>query len=506
VSQDPVALLQRNKKLVDEHERQIRRLEATIDDLRSRTRWYENSRSWKLTAPLRVATRIGKALTVERSRIASIVSQFPNRLRTEGLGATGWLREQLADLDHSPQHVSALEGILSKHSGKPIIVTHPGVDWAIPLFQRPQQLARCFARDGFLVFFATENRRYDDVDGFREIEPGLFLTNQNALLLSRNRRRIIYVCSTSFTATPETIAAAKARSDVILYDYIDEIHEDLSGPMPASLQTRHDLLLRDTTSVCVASADRLIQHVNSARGATNCDLVCNGVDAAHFRRRNFEQAHPLLQPILAKGRPIVGYYGALANWFDYDLVADLAAAMPDLEFVLIGPNYDSSAHNTRIHRLANVSSLGPIPYSELPWAAESFSVATIPFKLNDVTSSTSPIKLFEYMALGLPIVTTDLLECRKYRSVLIGRNVAEFAECIRRAIGLKNDSRYQALLAEEAGGNTWDARARQIETLIAKAWQIEPSAFGQRGKKKKEEEGTNEPPEPGEALESLLSG
>ncbi len=64
-------------------------------------------------------------------------------------------------------------------------------------------------------------------------------------------------------------------------------------------------------------------------------------------------------------------------------------------------------------------------------------VMIIPFVLNEITSSTSPVKLFEYMAMKKPIVTTDMLECRKYKSVLIGKNYEDFIKKIRRSNEIK---------------------------------------------------------------------
>ena len=138
--------------------------------------------------------------------------------------------------------------------------------------------------------------------------------------------------------------------------------------------------------------------------------------------------------------------------------------------MLIGPDYDGSAKEAALDALPNVHLLGPINYSELPKYARHFSVATIPFVVNDITLSTSPIKLFEYMALGVPIVTTALPECRKYRSALIAGSGEEMVERIETALRLRGDPDYARLLAHEAAENAWTAKARLIaEALEADA-------------------------------------
>ena len=92
----------------------------------------------------------------------------------------------------------------------------------------------------------------------------------------------------------------------------------------------------------------------------------------------------------------------------------------------------------------------------------------IPFVLNDITASTSPVKLFEYMALGKPIITTDMIECRKYKSVLIGKNQEDFIKKIDIAYGKRNDKKYIELLKKEAKENDWSNKAKVIIDYIKK--------------------------------------
>ena len=87
--------------------------------------------------------------------------------------------------------------------------------------------------------------------------------------------------------------------------------------------------------------------------------------------------------------------------------------------------------------------------------------------INDITKATSPLKLFEYMALGKPIVTTAMTECKKYKSVFISDNYDEFVSLIDVAINIK-DSEYFNLLEKEALENTWYEKAKIIIELIKK--------------------------------------
>jgi glycosyltransferase involved in cell wall biosynthesis len=162
------------------------------------------------------------------------------------------------------------------------------------------------------------------------------------------------------------------------------------------------------------------------------------------------------------GKPIIGYYGALARWFDYELFAEAAKVHRTFEFVLIGPSLDRTLLQKPLAKLPNVRSLGPKQYEELPAYLHYFTVATICFLINDVTRSTSPVKLFEYMAGGKPIVTTDMPECREYPSVMVARNAKEYVAMLDEAVCRAGWEWHQQALDREARNNTWETRARQI--------------------------------------------
>ncbi len=138
------------------------------------------------------------------------------------------------------------------------------------------------------------------------------------------------------------------------------------------------------------------------------------------------------------------------------------AAKGKYQIVLFGIKYDDSYEKAGLDKLENVHFLGARDYQVLQNYASKIDVLTIPFLINDITKATSPVKLFEYMALNKPIVTTDMDECRKYESVLIGRDHAEFIDKLDEAIKKKSDSSYMKLLDKEALENTWEEKAKLI--------------------------------------------
>jgi len=169
-----------------------------------------------------------------------------------------------------------------------------------------------------------------------------------------------------------------------------------------------------------------------------------------------------LQKILAKSQPVIGYYGALARWFDYDLLRRVALLRPDYQFVLIGPDYDGTVELSEILKINNIHWLGVKPYAELSHYLQYFDVATIPFKINEITHSTSPLKLFEYMAGEKPIVITPMQESMQYPGVLIGEDAKQFAQKLDTALKMRDDQTYLSHLRQIALENTWEKRAEEI--------------------------------------------
>jgi hypothetical protein len=98
--------------------------------------------------------------------------------------------------------------------------------------------------------------------------------------------------------------------------------------------------------------------------------------------------------------------------------------------------------------------------------AKKCDILTIPFKINNITRATSPVKVFEYMALNKPIVTTDMNECRKYKSILIAENHDDFIAKLSDALSLQNDTDYINLLNKEALENDWSMKAKAITDHI----------------------------------------
>jgi teichuronic acid biosynthesis glycosyltransferase TuaH len=438
----------------------VRDQEHEIQVLRAQLGAIEQSRSWKLA---QILSRIRLALLPVGSRRASFVRilyRYASGLFagiTRGADASRqWLRkysrESRAEFH---QFSSELQRILSETGDAPgVVIFPPTIGWNISLIQRPHQLAKVFAEKGFLVFFCTDYSEDHVNTGFRRVSDRLWLANGPWKAFARMKNPVV------FTLPYNREFLSHFRRPRIVYEVIDDL-EVFPGDQ-AVLQKNHDALLQEAELVLV-TADRLMEQVRPVR--PDAILCPNAAEIDHFakaRDTNSSSPPPDLAAILSPDRPIIGYTGALARWFDYALLRHAAEKRPSWDFVLIGPNHDNTLLESGILSIPNIHWIGPRDYSMLPEYLRHFNVATIPFLVNNITLATSPIKLFEYMAAGKPIVTTALPECRKYPGVFIAHSGEEFIEHLEYALTLVNDPAYLQKLAQTAQANNWQARAQQI--------------------------------------------
>jgi glycosyltransferase involved in cell wall biosynthesis len=396
-----------------------------------------------------------------------------NKVKQRGLKDTSFfaykkVKNILYKLLNNRKHKEELHTILQVHTNQKIVILPPLVDWNIPLFQRPQHLAKNMAKHNILYFYTTSSKLFDHINGFEKISENCYLTNRFDLVDNITERNKYYDLSSTNNATKwKFIEKRLNQGDGIIYQYIDEISDDLSGyKIPEATWEKHLNILKDERCIVIPSATKLENDVKEYR-SSNFKLVTNGVEIEHFTQDiPYEEYPSEIKVIADKKKSIIGYFGAFATWLDYKLVVKLATQRPELEIVLLGWDYDGSIKKYQFEQYNNVTVLGPIQYPELPKYAACFDVSTIPFIINDITESTSPIKLFEYMAMKRPIVTTDMPECRKYKSVLIGKSHDEFIDKIDEALKLREDENYLKLLEKEALENSWEAKAEDIAGMI----------------------------------------
>ena len=361
--------------------------------------------------------------------------------------------------------------ILENNNEKKIIVFYPFFDFNMPNFQRFQQIAIALGeKDNVLFFYCTPNNVYDSLFGFKKIKNNLYLTNQYSLLINRDiKNRIIYFVSTDVKSTINDIERACLRGDKVIYDYVDEMHEDIIGNINTSQLKKHEFVLKNENIFLIVTADKLLKEVHKYR-TNNVYLVSNGVRIEDFiieKECDYKNEKlDILRNFKCKYRITICYYGAFAKWFDYDLLK-YVSKNSDIGIVLIGVDYDMSLKNSNLLGYENVCFLGLIEYKDLKFFASECDIMTIPFIVNEITDSTSPVKLFEYMALKKPILATNMLECKKYKSVSIAKNYDEFVHLIYSLYEQlsKNSFDFKSTF-KEAKENSWGVKANKIIRII----------------------------------------
>jgi hypothetical protein len=362
------------------------------------------------------------------------------------------IRENLSGVLPQKNQTALLALLEENKDAKDIIIFAPSVYWDIALFQRPQHLAIHFAQRGILTLF-LETQHSRSPAGFTKIKDRLYLCkvpldtfkiidHPAVVFLSYNKNQLKH-----FT------------NPRIIYEFIDELIV-FPGNYSQILKDHQEFL--KIAQIVTATAKRLYDQITPFR--PDALLVLNGVNYEHFYRSPDENVSVPqdLAPYLNKGDAVIGYYGALAKWFDYELLKKLALLRPDLTFLLIGPAYDNSLSNSGIEQIPNIHWLGTKDYDTLPGYLHAFDVAMIPFQLNAITHSTSPLKLFEYMAGHKPVVISPMNESMRIDGVLVADGVEEFSKKIDQALALRFDPEYIQRIDRVARENTWDHRCRQI--------------------------------------------
>ncbi len=193
-----------------------------------------------------------------------------------------------------------------------------------------------------------------------------------------------------------------------------------------------------------------------------CHLATHGVEVEKFARA-LDDATPLPADLADLPRPILGFYGLLEDWLDYDLLVTLARRRPDWTFVLLGK---AVVDVSRLEAVPNVRLLGRKPHDELPAYCKAFDVGLIPYQLTERLLHVNPIKLREYLCAGLPVVSAALPEVERYQPLCaIARTPDEWERAIEDA--LKADTP-EARRARSAAmrDESWDRKVEELSEQV----------------------------------------
>jgi glycosyltransferase involved in cell wall biosynthesis len=288
-------------------------------------------------------------------------------------------------------------------------------------------------------------------------------TAVNRRLLStairRAARRLGMPSFQVWTFLPNTVDYATDLDPTLLVYYCvdDWAHaRGYDGEALAALEGR----LCARADVVFATSERLA--AAKRRMNPNTVLAPHGVDHAHFAR-----ALDPAPAILGLGRPAIGVVGLLDERIDLGLLDRLAARHPEWPIVLVGRAHVDLGPLTRAR--PNVHAVGHVAYERLPEWLAGFTVALVPFVVNEYTRHVNPVKLREYLSAGLPVVSTDLPEvARLGRWCRVARDPDAFVAAVEDAVAGDGPAE-RAARSEAMRGETWERRVAAVAAAVERA-------------------------------------
>ena len=346
-----------------------------------------------------------------------------------------------------------------------IIFNHYRFPWEDLLYQRPQHLAMGLGKDKNTIVFYCTNHEKDYCLLNRKVGKNVYLTNEfDYLIRCKGINKILYSFSTNGFLNYEDIKKY-SKNMKIIYDYVDEFSLIKHLNNYDMLLRNHVKILKDESIIVLCTAQKIYDDAKKYR-KRNLYMVSNGCSVNDFNKE-IKKIPSSLRSIKANFKKVILYYGALFDWFDYDLLKKCASAYKDYAFVLIGLLQTSSIlDENSINEYDNIFYLGTKKYKDLYKYSKSADLLIVPFIINDITISCNPIKIFEYMAVKRPILTTNMPECKKYSSVVVANNSDEFIKLLPKTIEKKYDKKYLNNELKEAKQNSWDAKAKDIMDLL----------------------------------------
>jgi len=374
-----------------------------------------------------------------------------------------------------------------RNQGK-IIVVFPVIPWNFR-WQRPQQILVEFAKNGYTIIYLSmdliprgyiyntfeEAKRdleilqisediyqitcmtvnqiniYTDILTSEDIQNIYF--GLNSLIKSLDFSKLIYLVH--FPGwSPIVFKLREHLNGKVVYDFMDD-HSGFSTNNQEVLE--EEILLLKKSDLIITSSYKLEEKAKSYN--PNSILVRNGTEFEHF--------HNCLPNGKLKNmkNPIIGYYGAIADWFDVEIIEYCAVNKRDWNYVLIGST--SYCDISPLKKLNNVHLLGEKPYKELPGYLYYFDVCIIPFKIISLTLATNPVKFYEYLSCGKPVVSVRLPELEQYSEYCyLADNKEDFLDKLEEALNERTNQELICKRIDLAFNNSWQKRFEQFKERI----------------------------------------
>lgn len=313
----------------------------------------------------------------------------------------------------------------------PTVLYPPTIDWNF-LFQRPQQIMKQFAENGWKVYYINKTQCGKVKE---EILSGLWVYHNFSILLDDLKEvDVLYISCPEHHKLVE-----KIKAKVVIYDYLDKF---IQWDKYDSMMTEKADIVFATSQFLFEEKSKIHEEVYLIRNACDYDL--------------FQKDIKRPQDMKELKRPVVGMVGALGKWINRRLLTKIAAKYTT---VLIGTEFG-------VRVPVEVKHLGYKSYRILPSYYKYLDVGLIPFDYSETSKAANPIKMYEYLAAGIPVVGSDLPELNLYPDqIYTAKSEKEFIKKV--TLAYKSDC--PSLMAERkkiAQNNTWQKRFSKIEEIL----------------------------------------
>lgn len=352
------------------------------------------------------------------------------------------------------------------------IICFPIINWDYR-YQRSQHIMTKFSENGHRVFYLTVNLRKlsrpyeikelaNDVYQIELNSPKFFDIYKDkfnkALIFSlvnsfRKLKEELNLDAIIFVQFPTWAPFVQELKNQFGYKMVFDCLDDFTGFSNVIKERENEeKILLENSDLVLATSSYLMKKV---MGKTKKNLFLP--NAGEFNHFNNPPYSDLLQNY---NKPIVGYFGSIAEWFDTKLIEFLAKKRTQYTFILIGYTYGSDIR--KLNEMKNVHFLGERPYSELPEYLRNFDVCIIPFKNSPLIESTHPVKIYEYLSAGKPVVATKIPELIPISDLCyLASNHEEFLSCLDKALMEKDENLIKKRI-HFASQNTWQHRFEKL--------------------------------------------
>jgi glycosyltransferase involved in cell wall biosynthesis len=248
--------------------------------------------------------------------------------------------------------------------------------------------------------------------------------------------------------------------------YITDDFTQFKGHPSAAIEKAEKKLI-GKCDLIIASARSLAE--KKQQPGKPVSVVSHGVNHAHFAEAMTLLHKDLPADIRDLPRPILGFYGELNSWIDLPMIARAAQKRPAWSFALIGRVAVEAGNIEYLKKIPNIHLLGQKQYGELPAYCAAFNAALIPMVVNELTQHVNPLKLREYLAAGVPVISTPLPEVKPYADVVSFAVTADELIAAFEAVRRTPEKGRSARLSKRVEPEGWDGKVEEISALIGKA-------------------------------------